>query len=63
MIPDGIEKLLFNIVIDKGRMYIDMYHETSNISRTLKGKKFVDHLDVVGAPPVSAAPAISSFSV
>ena len=38
------------------------YRQTCNISRTLVGTKIVDHSDVVGASPVGAAPATSSFS-
>ena len=38
------------------------YRQTSNISRTSVGTKIVDHLDVVGASPVGAAPTTSSFS-
>ena len=41
------------------------YRKTSNISRTLVGKKIVDNSDmsdVVGASPVGAAPTTSSFS-
>ena len=38
------------------------YRKTSNISRTLVGNKIVDNPDVVGAPPVGAAPTTSSFS-
>ena len=34
-----------------------IYRQTSNISRTLLGKKIVDHSDVAGA-----APTTSSFS-
>ena len=34
---------------------------TSNISRTLVCNKTVDHSDVVGPPPVGAAPTTSSF--
>ena len=41
---------------------INVYHKTSNISRTLVGNKIVDHSDVVGASPVGAAPTTSSFS-
>ena len=37
------------------------YHQTSNISHPLVGNKIVDHSDVVGAMPVSAAPTTSSF--
>ena len=40
----------------------NMYRKVSNISRTLVDNKIVDHSDVVGASPVSAAPTISSFS-
>ena len=32
-----------------------------NIRRTLAGYKIVDHSDVVGVPPVGAAPTTSSF--
>ena len=38
------------------------YRQLSNISRTLVGNKIVNHSDVVGAPPVGAAPTTSSFS-
>ena len=38
------------------------YRKTSDIRRTLLGNKIVDHSDVVGAPPVGAAPNTSSFS-
>ena len=41
---------------------ISTYRETSNISRTLVGNKLVDHWDIVGASPVSAAPTTSSLS-
>ena len=33
-----------------------------NVSHTLIGNEFVDQSDVVGAPPVGAAPTTSSFS-
>ena len=39
-----------------------IYHQVSNIRRTLTGYKTVDHSDVVGASPVGAAPTTSSFS-
>ena len=39
-----------------------IYHNTSNIRRTLVGNKLVDPSDVVGASPVGAAPATSSLS-
>ena len=39
-----------------------MYHQTSNISRTLLDNNIVDHSDVVGASPVGAAATTSSFS-
>ena len=43
--------------------FSDVYHQVSNIRRTLVGSKIVDHSDVVGASsPVGAAPATSSFS-
>ena len=38
------------------------YRKTSDISCTFVGNKIVDHSDVVGAPPVGAAPTTSSFS-
>ena len=38
------------------------YRQTSNISRTLVGNKFVDNSDVAGASPVGAAPTTSPFS-
>ena len=41
---------------------ICVYRKVSNIRRTLVGNKIVDHLDVVGASPVGAAPTTSSFS-
>ena len=37
------------------------YRKTSNIRRNLVGNTIVDHSDVVGASPVSAAPTTSSF--
>ena len=39
-----------------------IYRKTSNIRCTLVGNKIVDHSDVVGALPVSAAPTTSSLS-
>ena len=39
-----------------------IYREVSNISHTLVGNYVIDHWDVVGALPVSAAPTTSSFS-
>ena len=44
------------------RMYTVTYRETSKISRTFVGNKTADHSDVVGAPPIGAAPTISSIS-
>ena len=41
---------------------ITHYRKTFNISRTLVGNEIVDNSDVVGAPPVGAAPTTSSFS-
>ena len=43
-------------------LYKNTYRQTFNISRTLLSNTTVDHSDVVGAPPVSAAPTASSFS-
>ena len=39
-----------------------MHRQISNIRRTLIGNKIIDHLDVVGASPVDAAPTTSAFS-
>ena len=39
-----------------------MYRKTSNIRRILVGNKIVDHVDVIEASPVGAAPTTSSFS-
>ena len=39
-----------------------MYRQVSNISRAVTGNNIVDHSDVVGASPVGAAHAASSFS-
>ena len=36
--------------------------KTANISRTLVCDEIVDNSDVVGAPPVGAAPTTSSFN-
>ena len=41
---------------------LSTYCQISNISHTLVSDKFVGHSDVVGAPPVGAAPTTSSFS-
>ena len=38
------------------------YRKVANIRRTVVGNRIVDHSDVVGASPVSAAPTTSSFS-
>ena len=38
---------------------VSIYRQVSKISCTLAGNKFVNHLDVVGAPPVGAAPTTS----
>ena len=38
-----------------------IYHQISNIRRTLVGIEIVDHSDVVGASPVGAAPTTSLF--
>ena len=41
---------------------LKIYRKTSNTSRALVGNNIVDNSDVVGAPPVGAAPTTSSFS-
>ena len=38
------------------------YCQISNLSCTLVGNKFIVHSDVVGASPVGALPAASTFS-
>ena len=38
------------------------YRQVSNISCTFVGNQIVDYSDVVGASPVGAAPATSSFT-
>ena len=38
------------------------YRKTSDISRTVVGNEIVDNSDVVGTPPVGAAPTTSSFA-
>ena len=50
--------LHYNVIV----FVISIYHQVSNIRRTLVGNKIVDHSDVVGASPVGAAPTTSSFS-
>ena len=53
---------IFSRIVCKVRgRYICIYHQTSNISHILVGNQIVDHSDVVGASPVSAAPTKSSF--
>ena len=39
-----------------------MCSQTPNVSGTLVDNTIFDHSDVVGAPPVGAAPTTSSFS-
>ena len=38
-----------------------MFHQTSDMMRTLVGNKIVDYLDVFWVSPVGTAPTISSF--
>ena len=45
----------------KGLWYLP-YRQITNIISTLVGNNIVDHSDVVGALPISAAPTTSSFS-
>ena len=42
--------------------FLHIYHQVSNISRTLQRDKIADRSDVVGASPAIAAPTTSSFS-
>ena len=50
------------VLLFEGYQLSDNCPQTSNIRQTLVGNKIVDHSDVVGAPPVGAAPTSSSFS-
>ena len=51
------------VLIGSGNGLVQLwYHQTSKINHTLVGNTIVDHSDVVGAPPVGAAPTASSFS-
>ena len=57
----------FHNVFGSVEMFLDsvfnyIYRQVSNIRCTLVGNKIVDDSDVVGASPVGAAPASSSFS-
>ena len=45
-----------------GLSFNSAYRKISYISRTLVGKKIIDHSDVVGASPAGAAPTSSSLS-
>ena len=49
-----------SLSVEKWQKY--KYCQTSNMSRTLVGNIIIDNLDVVGAPPVSAAATTSSLS-
>ena len=44
------------------RSRIHAYRQAFDVSRTLVGNIIVDHSDVVGVPPVGAAPITSAFS-
>ena len=50
------------LVKDSIRDISQKYLQVSNIRRALVCNNIVDHSDVVGAPPVGAAPTTSSFS-
>ena len=60
--------MIFSLTYDKvqpipNKTFVQlMYRKVSNIRCTLVGNKIVDDSDVVGAPPVGAAPTTSSFS-
>ena len=41
---------------------VERYRQTFNIRCSLVDSKLVDHSDIIGAPPVGAAPTTSSFS-
>ena len=52
-----------HLYISFQKQLVPMFHYrcASNISRTLVGNRIVDQSDVVGAPPLGAAPTTSSF--
>ena len=60
-VPTDLMKISVKVATHMG-FYYSIYCQTSNITCTLVGNKIVDHSDVVGASPVSAAPTTSSFS-
>ena len=53
--------MLLFIILLASPTFPDTYRQTFNIRRTSVGNKIVDHSDVVGAPPVGAAPSTSSL--
>ena len=57
-----LELSFHTLVLTSQGCAIHIYRKVFNIRRTLVGNKIVDHSDVVGAPPVGAAPTTSSFS-
>ena len=58
-----IQVLVFSDLSENYEKHVSIYYcQTSNIRNTLVGNKIVDHLDVVGALLVGAAPTSSSFS-
>ena len=60
--PCGWMKSLDSVGTISQHSSMNTYRKVSIIRRTLVGNKIVDHSDVVGASPVSAAPTTSSFS-
>ena len=59
--PDGTRPSAKTMMTDRLDMF-SLYRQVSNIRCTLVSNNIVDHSDVVGASPVSAAPTTSSFS-
>ena len=53
---------IHNIELCYWVLLTETYCQVSTISRTLVGKEIVDHSDVVGVSPASAAPTTSSSS-
>ena len=58
--------MVYKPVQDKVKIWLPLakkvYRQTSSISHSLVGNKFVDHSDVVGTSPVGDSPTTSSYS-
>ena len=58
----AVKFLMLKYIGNISSLWLNIYHQISNISCTLKGNQIVDHSDVVAASPVSVVPTTSSFS-